>query len=269
MLFILAMDVLHRLITQACTDGLLRPIEPQGVSFRCSLYADDVILFIRPTSQEAVAIKELLTIFGEATGLRTNLAKCSITPIYGGEDTLDEIVQILGCEVKQFPVRYLGLPLSTKKIPKAEVHTIVEAVARKMPACHGSLMARSGRLVWTKSVLRAIPIYAMMADSLPPRARKEIDAICKKFLWVGKDAAITGKCMVAWDTCCRPTELGGLGIPNLKLQGYALQTKWLWLQKADNSRAWSQLPLRAEREVLAFFRASTYTILGDGNTSLF
>jgi hypothetical protein len=55
----------------------------------------------------------------------------------------------------------------------------------------------------------------------------------------------------------------------LKLQGYALQTKWLWLQKADNSRAWSQLPLRAEPEVLAFFRASTYTVLGDGNTSLF
>jgi hypothetical protein len=126
-------------------------------------------------------------------------------------------------------------------------------------------MARSGRLVWTKSVLQVIPIYTMMADSLPPWARKEIDAICKKFLWVGKDAAVRGKCMVAGDTCCRSTELGGLGIPNLKLQGYALQTKWLWLQKTDNSRAWSQLPLRAEPEVLAFFRAST----GDGNTSLF
>jgi hypothetical protein len=123
MLSILAMDILHRLITQACTDSLLRPMEPHGVSFRCSLYADDVILFIRPTSQEAVAIKELFTIFEEATGLRTNLAKCSITPIYGGKDTLDEIVQILGCEVKQFPVCYLGLPLSTK-ITKVEVHTL-------------------------------------------------------------------------------------------------------------------------------------------------
>lgn len=46
---------------------------------------------------------------------------------------MDEIVQILGCQVKQFPDRYLGLPLSTKKVPKAEVQTLVEVVARKMP----------------------------------------------------------------------------------------------------------------------------------------
>lgn len=39
------------------------------------------------------------------------------------------------------------------KTAKAEVHSIVEAVARKLPPCHGSLMARSERLVWIKSVL--------------------------------------------------------------------------------------------------------------------
>jgi hypothetical protein len=42
-------------------------------------------------------------------------------------------------------------------------------------------MARNGRLVWVKSVLRAVPIYAMMAENLPPWARNEIDAICRRF----------------------------------------------------------------------------------------
>lgn len=125
-------------------------MEPQGVKFQCSLYADDVILFIRPTAQEARAVKEILTIFGDTTGIRTNLSKCSITPIFGGEEALEEIVQILGCQVQQFPVRYLGIPLSTKKVQKAEFQSLVEAVARKLPPCHGSLMARSGRLVWIK-----------------------------------------------------------------------------------------------------------------------
>jgi len=65
-----------------------------------------------------------------------------------------------------------------------------------VPPCHRSLMAISGRLVWIKSVLRAVPIYAMMAENLPSWVRKEIDAIWRKFFWVGSDASIQGKCMV-------------------------------------------------------------------------
>lgn len=47
--------------------------------------------------------------FGEASGLQTNLAKCSVTPIFGGDDILPKIVDILGCQVQEFPIRYLGL----------------------------------------------------------------------------------------------------------------------------------------------------------------
>jgi hypothetical protein len=39
-----------------------------------------------------MAVKEILTIFRDVTGLKTNLAKCSITPIFGGEEALGEIV---------------------------------------------------------------------------------------------------------------------------------------------------------------------------------
>jgi len=107
----------------------------------------DVILFIRPTAQKATSVKEILRIFGEAFGLQTNLAKCSITPIFDGEDNLQELANILGCQVQPFPIRYLGLPLSTKRLPKAHLQSMVEAVARKLPPSHGSLMARSGRLI--------------------------------------------------------------------------------------------------------------------------
>ena len=209
MLFIIAMDVLHRLFLKAARDSVLRKMDPASVKYQCSFYADDVMLFIRPTVQQARAVKEILRIFGEASGLKTNFAKCSITPIYGGEDTTQERTDILGCQVQPFTIRYLGLPLSTKKIPKAHLQSMVESVASKLSPCQGSLMARSGRLVWVKSVLRAVPIYAMTADSLPPWARKEMDAICRKFFWAGRDESIHGKCMVAWEAMCRPSQLGG------------------------------------------------------------
>lgn len=62
-------------------------------------------------------------------------------------------------------------------IDTKQLQSVVEAMARKLPPYHGSLMARSGRLVWIKSVLRAILMYAMMAENLLAWARKEIDAI--------------------------------------------------------------------------------------------
>lgn len=109
----------------------------------------------------------------------------------------------------------------------------------------------------------------MMAKNLPVWARKEIDAICRKFFWAGSDQFVRGKCMVAWPSVCRPIELGGLGINDLTLTGYALQTRWLWLQKTDADRAWSQLPIRMCPQVQAFFKASMFTVMGDGWTTLF
>jgi hypothetical protein len=61
----------------------------------------------------------------------------------------------------------------------------------------------------------------------------------------------------------------GLGIPDLRLSSIALQTRWLWLQQAEDSRAWVELPLSVPREVQSFFEASTYTIFGDGRSTAF
>ena len=42
-------------------------------------------------------------------------------------------------------------------------------------------MARSGRLIWVKSVMSAVAIYAMLAEKMPAWVREEIEAICRKF----------------------------------------------------------------------------------------
>jgi hypothetical protein len=38
----------------------------------------------------------------------------------------------------------------------------------------------------------------MMAENLQAWARKEIDAICRKFFWARSDQSVQGKCMVTW-----------------------------------------------------------------------
>jgi len=72
MLFILVMDVLNILFTKAEGLGLLQPFTRGNNGQRISLYADDVALFIRPTEDEMNLTTQILEVFGEASGLRTN-----------------------------------------------------------------------------------------------------------------------------------------------------------------------------------------------------
>jgi hypothetical protein len=57
-----------------------------------------------------------------------------------------------------------------------------------------------------------------------------------------------------------------LGISDLKLAVTAFEAKWLWLQKTDRDRAWAELPLKLTDKARAFFRASTYTVVGKWRT---
>jgi hypothetical protein len=75
MLFILAMDPLQKLLDMATRQGLLTPIGANPVKLRTNLYADDAILFIRPVAQDISNLQQLLTQFGNATGLCTNIQK--------------------------------------------------------------------------------------------------------------------------------------------------------------------------------------------------
>ncbi|WVZ83395.1 hypothetical protein U9M48_030553 [Paspalum notatum var. saurae] len=207
MLFILAMDAFNRLLFSAGRRGILSMPGFLAVRHHCSLYADDAILFLSTTTSEASRAKWLLQVFGGASSIVANLGKCSLSTITVDDGVTASIAAILECRVAPFPVVYLGLPLSIRALPKSCLHGLVEKVAKKLPASHGPLMSRSGRLVWINSVLMGMPVFAMMANNLPAWVTAEINAICRKFLWAGSDQSVRGKCLVAWPVVATPLEL--------------------------------------------------------------
>jgi hypothetical protein len=133
MLFILTMDVLNSLFVKASEEGLLQPLSPRVAGQRLSLYADDVALFIRPDETELQVTKEILNVFGRASGLQTNFQKSSIIPIHCDEDCLQPVRDTLQCNDADFPCTYLGLPLSNKKLRKSDLMPWIEKVADKLP----------------------------------------------------------------------------------------------------------------------------------------
>jgi ketosteroid isomerase-like protein len=63
------MEPLHRLLDLATEAGILPKMRGKKCTFRASLYANDVALFINPTAANIAGIQQILQAFGAATGL--------------------------------------------------------------------------------------------------------------------------------------------------------------------------------------------------------
>jgi hypothetical protein len=131
------------------------------------------------------------------------------------------------------------------------------------------LLTRAGRKVHVQFVLRATIIYLAMALDLPQWAHKAMDKIRRSYFWRGHKEAKGGHCLVAWDKVCRPADLGGIDISNLRLLGWALRARWLWLKKTEPHRPWASLDIQVPDQVQAFFRIAIYSEVGNGEDTLF
>jgi hypothetical protein len=130
--------------------------------------------------------------------------------------------------VVEFPIRYLGIPLSTSKLPKSAWQYLIDSVVDKLPAWKGSLMHRSRRLTLIKPTLSVVPVHTAISLELLAWVHKALIKITRGFLMTGTEAVHGAKCIVVWNQVQRPLSIGGLGIPNLDRMGMALRLRWLW-----------------------------------------
>ncbi|WVZ62593.1 hypothetical protein U9M48_012327 [Paspalum notatum var. saurae] len=269
MLFILVMEVLNYLVRFATLEQLLQPLAVPHALYRVSFYADDAVLFLGPSATDLWAIKLILDYFGHASGLHTNLTKSSASPIHCSEADLALTSDVLGCNVKEFPCTYLGLPLTLRKPTEEVFLSLIDKVADYLLGWKAPLLNKAGRLILVKVVLTATSIHHLIALHLPKWVIKAIDKKRRGFLWKGHEQANGGNCLVSWERVQRPLEYGGLGIHNLEILGWSLRIRWLWAQKTDTTRPWSRLPIQVPRSAQAMFDMAVVSIVGNGQSTLF
>uniref|UniRef100_A0A8R7P0V3 Reverse transcriptase domain-containing protein n=1 Tax=Triticum urartu TaxID=4572 RepID=A0A8R7P0V3_TRIUA len=119
MLFVLVIDTLNNLLGRAVAGGVLQRLTSRHMASSISLYADDVVVFCRPDKQDLSAVRRLLTLFGNASGMYTNFNKCAASPIRCTPEERLAIASHFACPIKEFPTTYLGLPLSIRKVSTA------------------------------------------------------------------------------------------------------------------------------------------------------
>jgi len=268
LLFVLVMEGLNAILKMADDRGLLKPLHHK-IKERTFLYADDVVVFLSPVQQDRTVMKVILEIFAGASGLRTNLSKCMISPIQCDLEATVTLLSNFPGTIQPFPICYLGIPLGVRKLTRNDLQPLIDKVANRLPAWKANFLNKAGRTVLIKSTLSTIPTHTALAVNLSPWVIKGIDNIRRGFLWKGSKSAKGGHCLLAWSRVCRLLELGGLGIPDLQRFGFALRLRWLWLQRTEEERPWHELPIERERMVDAMFQSSIYIELGNGHKALF
>ena len=131
MLFIFTMEPLHKMFEVAMSRGVLTPLARVGMRKHLSIFADDIVLFVKPNLVDLEACKCILELFGEAAGLRINMSKSIALPIRCSEEEITTTCNALQCPLGSFPIKYLGLPLSLRKQSTLQLHYLVVHMANR------------------------------------------------------------------------------------------------------------------------------------------
>lgn len=131
MLVVLVVEALAQLLLRAqntdCISGFKVSIVRQGLPI--IQFADDTLLFIDRSANEATCLRDLLVWFKVFFRLRVNPEKSIIFKVNKVDDW-ESIVECWGCKVGTFLVLHLGLPLGVKTNILMIWETVLERVRK-------------------------------------------------------------------------------------------------------------------------------------------
>uniref|UniRef100_A0A803PIA7 Reverse transcriptase zinc-binding domain-containing protein n=1 Tax=Cannabis sativa TaxID=3483 RepID=A0A803PIA7_CANSA len=147
---------------------------------------------------------------------------------------IQRVLDMYGFTRQSDPFKYLGVPICARKINASDCSSLAQKMTARIKVWGTQNLSFADRLVLMNSVLISIHIYWSQMMIIPKKVIKEIETICRSFLWTGKDMMIGAS--ISWENICTPKKEGGLGIMNITTWNIAAIVKHVWAiaNKKDN-----------------------------------
>lgn len=149
--------------------------------------------------------------FEALSGIKVNYSKTSMYPIHTNRES--NLHQLFRCQWDNFPLLYLGLPLSNKKWTVADWQFLVDKIQKRLPSWKENLLFLDDKLTLVNAVLSFIPLYTLSVFKIPITILNRIDKLRRQFLWHGSDPSKKKYIMMKWSVACLAKHLGGHGHP--------------------------------------------------------
>lgn len=200
-------------------------------------FADDLMVFLDGSRR---SIEETLLLFDEyaaVSGLVISQHKSTIFLAGVKQETKTTFATLFPFAQGELSVRYLGLPLLSKRMCNADYETLIDRIRMRMSSWTTRHLSYAGRQQLLKAVIIGIVIFWIQAFRLPSQCIKRIEGLCVAFLWSGPTLN-TKKAKVAWVDICKPKEEGGLGFKSLKEANVVCCLKLLWSIVGKKKSLW-------------------------------
>lgn len=138
----------------------------------------------------------------------------------------------------KLPSTYLDLPLFQGGNIGNFWEKLVDKFRSKLIDWRSKWLSSAGRIVKTKAILSALPIFWMGVFWIPRNILDKLEQIMRNFLWQGNFETRKAH-LVAWDLVCSENKKGGLGIRNIWIMNLALLGKLIWCIYKEAQSLWS------------------------------
>ncbi|GKC71589.1 hypothetical protein Tco_1117472, partial [Tanacetum coccineum] len=187
-------------------------------------FADDLLIFCNGDSSSVTVLKNALSEFGGLSGLLPNL---SISKVFFGNvrDVSNlRILNIMPFREGSLPVRYLGVPLISKRLYIKDCQLLIDKARKRLLDWKNKFLSFAGRLHLIMSVVSSMQVYWASVFIFRYAIANDIEKLMRDFLWNYR-VFKKGKAKVNWKSICKPKVEGGLGIKSLDSWNKALMSK--------------------------------------------
>lgn len=144
-----------------------------------------------------------------------------------------------GFTVGSLPIRYLGLPLMSRKLKISEYEPFIASLKQRFTSWGTEFLTFAGRTQLLATVIAGKIKFWSSTFFLLKGCIRQIESLCSRFLWSGN---ITQRCYakVAWSSVCLPEAEGGLGLRSILIWNKTLCLGYIWNIFSDSASMWAK-----------------------------